>query len=116
MDDKMLLRVALVTAVVGLFVFLLIVEKVEVGERSIAKIDELPEGKEIKVVGVVQRVSQQETVAFIELAEEKIETITVVLFKDKNVSINEGDFIEVVGSLEEYRGKKEIIGNKVEIK
>ena len=32
-----------------------------------------------------------------------------------NVSVNSGDYIEVVGEIDEYNGNKEIIGNKVRV-
>ena len=52
---------------------------------------------------------------------EKISIITItqpldmkILLFD-NVSIEEGDYIEVIGEIDEYNGEKEVIGNRVRV-
>jgi DNA/RNA endonuclease YhcR with UshA esterase domain len=35
----------------------------------------------------------------------------IVLYE--NVSISEGDYIEVIGEIDEYKGEREVIGNRV---
>ena len=116
MDDKTLLRTALIGTIVGVVLLYFISSQLSVGEQVIAQLDELPEGKEVKVTGVVLRVNDAEKVMFLNIAEEKIEDVTVVLFKSGKVDVKEGDVVTVVGSLEEYEGKKEIIGNRVGVK
>ncbi|MBI4153295.1 hypothetical protein HY497_02115 [Candidatus Woesearchaeota archaeon] len=116
MHDKTLLRVALLVSIIGMVLLFFISSQLSAGEQTISQLDELPEGKEIKVTGVVLRVNDAENVVFLDIAEEKIEDVTVVLFKDGKVDVKEGDVVTVVGSLEEYEGKKEIIGNRVEVK
>ena len=39
-------------------------------------------------------------------------SVTVVLF-ESGVEVSEGDMVEVIGEIEEYEGKREVIGNKV---
>lgn len=116
MHDKTLLKIALLGSVIGVVLLFFISSQLSVGEQVISQLDELPEGKEVEVTGVVLRVSDTEKVMFLEIAEEKIEDVTVVLFKDGKVDVKEGDVVTIVGSLEEYQGKKEIIGNRVEVK
>ncbi len=116
MHDKTLLRIALLGSVIGVVVLFFVSSQLSVGEQVIAQLDEMPEGKEVKVTGVVLRASDADKVMFLEIAEEKIEKVTVVLFKDGKVDVKEGDVVTIVGSLEEYQGKKEIIGNRVEVK
>jgi len=55
-------------------------------------------------------------VAFLDVAQEEVKSVTVVLFKDSDIEISEGDIVEVEGSIEDYLGKREIIGNRVEVK
>ena len=82
----------------------------------ISKIDDLPEGETVFVKGVVQRVTNIEKVAFLEVAQEEVKTMTVVLFKNKDVILSPGDYVLIEGTTEDYEGKKEIIGNKVEVR
>jgi len=35
------------------------------------------------------------------------------LFKDSEIFLEEGDYVEVTGTVEDYNGKKEVIANKV---
>ena len=57
--------------------------------------------------------SQQDRVAFIELQGERVETIDVFLFADEDVYLQEGDYVEITGTVEEYQGKKEVIASKI---
>jgi len=116
MHDSTLLKFALIGAVVGVALLFLVAERLGVSEQVIYRLDELPEGKEVEVNGVVLRVADRGNVLFMDIAEEKIEKVTVVLFKSSNVSVQEGDVVRVIGSLEEYQGKTEIIGNRLELK
>jgi aspartyl/asparaginyl-tRNA synthetase len=116
MHDKTMLRLALLTSIVGVAMLFAYSEKFVVNEQTISRLDELPEGQEVDVTGVVLRVTDLDTVLFMEIAEEKVERVTVVLFKDRNVTVSEGDFVRVVGSLEEYEGKPEILANRLELK
>lgn len=116
MHDHTLLKIALLGSVGGIAVLFIFSEQMGVNEQVISRLDQLPEGEEVEVTGVVLGVRDLEKVMFLEIAEEKIEKVTVVLFKSRNVSVHEGDVVTVTGSLEEYQGKKEVIGNRVEVK
>ena len=113
MDDKTLLRIALLGSVVGVVVLLLLSGQIGVQKEVISRLDGVPEGKEVEVVGKVLRFTDKGNVAFLEIAEQKIEAVTVVLFKDRNITLREGDRVRVTGSVEEYEGKKELLGNRV---
>lgn len=113
MDDKILLRIALLGSVVGVVILLLLSEQIGVQKEVISRLDGVPEGKEVEVVGNVVRFTDKGKVAFLEIAEQKIEAVTVVLFKDRNITLLEGNRVRVTGSVEEYKGKKEILGNSV---
>ncbi len=114
MKDRTLLRIALITAIVGLFLAALFLEKEQVNLTS--RLDELPEDTEVTIIGKVVRVTNTEKVAFLEIQRQKIEPVTVVLFKEDNITIKPGDYVEIEGSTEIYEGKPEIIGNKVTLK
>ena len=37
----------------------------------------------------------------------------MVLFKESNLNLQQGDYVEITGTVEDYEGQKEIIGSKV---
>ncbi len=73
----------------------------------------LPPEEKVRVQGVITRLSQQEKVAFIELQGERIETMQVVLFADEDLYLQEGDYVEILGTRENYRGKPEVIASQI---
>lgn len=116
MHENTLLKIALMSSVLGVALLFVISSGTEVDAQAIARIDELPEGQEVEVTGVVVRAHDREKVLFLTLAEQKIEDVTIVLFKNGKVHVKEGDIVTVTGSLDEYEGKKQIVGNRVTLK
>lgn len=115
MDDRTLTRISLIGSILGVALLFLISGNISVTEKTIAQLDSVPEGQEIEVKGIVMRVSDKDKVAFLDVAQQRTDKVTVVLFKDRNITLHEGEFVTVVGSVDEYNGKKEIMGNKVEV-
>jgi len=111
-----LLKISLMGAIVGIVILFLVASEIELSETQISQIDSLPEEEEVLVRGLLTRVTNREKVAFLEVAQEEIKEITVVLFKDREIKLNEGDYVEIQGNVEDYQGEREIIGNRVEIK
>lgn len=115
MKEKKLLKIALISSLIGLFILFIFSDNISVSEKAISKIEDEDIGSSVKIIGTVSRVSNSDKVAFLELSQERIDTITVVLFKDQNISLVPGMRVEIVGSIEDYNGEKEIIGNRVMI-
>lgn len=112
--EKNLLRLSIIVSLVGLL--FLYLYATEISLEPITKIDTIPVDSTVTIQGRVSKVSNQDTIAFLEVDNEKIEQTTVILFKDHDVWIHEGDVVEITGTVEEYEGKQEIIGNKVIVK
>ena len=113
MHDKTLLKIAITFSIIGLIVLFFISDKIEVDEITIDRLDEMEIGNTVKIKGYVENVNNLEKVAFLKIAQEKTETVSIILFKEENISLEPGDYVEVVGEVEEYEGEKEIIGNLV---
>lgn len=113
MHDKTLLKIAITFSIIGLIALFFISDKIEVDEITIDKLDEMEIGKTVKIKGYVENVNNLEKVAFLRIAQEKTETVSIVLFKEENISLEKGDYVEVTGEVEDYEGKKEIIGNLI---
>ncbi len=79
----------------------------------ISSLDGVPKDTEVKLSGEVLSVSQTEKVAFVTIANYAIEATEVVVFKDRDILLSEGDYIEVVGTTEEYQGEMELIASSI---
>ena len=113
MEDKTLLKTALTCSIIGLMILFFISGRIEIDEVTIDKLDEVELGKTVKIKGYVKDVTNLEKVAFLKVAQEKTEIVSIVLFKEENISLEPGDYVEVIGEIEDYKGEKEIIGNLV---
>ena len=111
MEEKTLLSASLIMVLLGLTFLYFYAEEVQI--RAAQQLGNLPPEEEVRLQGVISRVSQQDRVAFIELQGERVETIDVFLFADEDVYLQEGDYVEITGTVEEYQGKKEVIASKI---
>ena len=117
MKEKNLFKLALVCSLVGLVVLFFVSEKIEVEEIDVGKITSTDIGKEVRVIGRVERISDTEKVMFLEVGQEKVETVSVVLFKeDRGIRLKEGDYIELLGEVDDYKGEINIIANAVKVR
>ncbi|MFC1754414.1 OB-fold nucleic acid binding domain-containing protein [Thermoproteota archaeon] len=113
MDEKFLLRTALVCSILGVIVLYVISGRMEIEETTINKITNGQSEGEVIVSGKVSRITDKENFMFIEL--EKDEMISVFVMKNDYIGLNKGDFVEVRGEVKEYEGKKEIVAEELRI-
>ncbi|OGM02216.1 hypothetical protein A3K72_00930 [Candidatus Woesearchaeota archaeon RBG_13_36_6] len=113
MKERSLLKIALASSLIGLLVLFFVSSKLEIEENSIKELDNLNLDQDIRVKGVVSSVKDTGSIMILDIAQPQ--TINVMLFKDGNISISKGDFVELNGELKEYNGKKEIIANQIEV-
>ena len=68
----------------------------------------------VKLIGTITKISQNDNVAFLEVNYQN--PVIVVMFTDnENLSLKVDDTIEVVGDVQEYKGKNEIIAQKIRV-
>ena len=113
MQEKSLLKLALICAIIGLVVLFIFSKNMEISETNIEKITLEQAGNYVKVLGRIKQVTDTEKVMILTITQPK--DIQVVLFKDNDISLEEGQYIEILGKIEEYRGKPEIIANRVRL-
>lgn len=114
MDENILLKASIVCTVVGLIVLYLIAGKMTADETAINKITSGMSDDAVVVKGTVNKVIEKENIMIIEL--QKNEKISVIMFKQNYpdfIDISKGDFVEVTGKVEDYKGEKEIIAENV---
>lgn len=114
MKEKTLLKIALICSLLGLLILYLISDTIEIKEKNIEKITLENKDEFVKLRGIVSNVVDTEKVVIMEITQPQ--EITVVLFKDKEtVNIQQGDEVEVIGKVDEYEGKLEIIADRLRV-
>ncbi len=112
--ESNLLRVSIAISLLGLIFLYLYASEIRLD--PVTEIDTLRIDSSVTVTGRVSKVTQQEHVAFLDIENEKIEKTKVFLFKDHDIWIHVGDYVEITGTIEEYEGEREVIGNSVVLK
>ena len=115
MKEKTLLKIALSCSVLGLVMLFFVSDSITISNIDISKIEDEEIGRIVKITGMVTRVTNLEKVMFIEVGQQKIEKVDVVLFKDHDFDLAVGEQIEIIGEIEEYKGEKEVIANRVKV-
>ncbi len=110
MEDKVLLRIALVAAIVGLLGLWFWQHNIKLEEVNIPKLGDYL-GKDVKIIGTVK--SAKDYGKLVELRVEHPATTSVILFKDKDFSIPYGAEVEIKGEVQQYNGKLEIVASEI---
>jgi len=110
MKEQDLLNFALVVSLVGLFLLSLFSAKVVDGE-SMNKIQGI-DNSYISLEGVVNKVTERENIAFIEISYNK--KAEVIVFEDLK-GLKSGDRIGLKGNIEYVDGKEQIMVEELEI-
>lgn len=113
MKEKTLLKIALIASLIGILILLFISSKLEVNEKTISNIDETDIGSSLKIDGVITNIRKTNTVTFIDIAQ--LEEMKVVVFNEE-IDLNRGDYVEITGKIEEYKGSTELIADKIILK
>ncbi len=114
MQEKQLIKTSLIVASVGLLILLFFADSFEL--VAINNIENIENEQEVKLQGVITRLTQLEKVVFIELEGEQIVKSDVILFPDEDLYLQEGNYVEITGTIEEYNNKKEVIANEIVLK
>jgi uncharacterized protein YdeI (BOF family) len=114
MQEKQLIKVSLIVAAVGLLILLFFADSFEL--VTVSNIDNIENEQEVKLQGVISRLTQLEKVVFIELEGQQVIKSDVILFPNEDLYLQEGDYVEIIGEIEEYNNKKEVIASEIILK
>ena len=109
MKEKQLLKIAMISSIIGLILLFFFTTKIK--EFTVSETKEVEEGRDVKIIGKIERINDIGKVMYISVGQEKIEKIDVVLFKEKDFFLYEGQTIEVIGT----KSDESIIGHQVRI-
>ena len=115
MKEKTLLKIALIVSLTGLLIIYLISDNISIKEKNIEKITIANIDEYVKVRGIVSRITDTERVTIMDITQPT--EITVVLFKGENKTtpIREGNEVEIIGKVDEYEDRLEIIAQRARI-
>ena len=111
MDEKKISKIALASVVLGIIALFVISYFLDYKETPINEIDASDLGKNVKVIGEVGKFNDYGKVKTFLLKDETGEIMIAVFTESLEV---EGK-VEVVGSVEDYKGNIEIIADKISI-
>lgn len=114
MKESDLFKIALVGSLIGIFVILLIVQNYEVPNYDVSEIDKTILGEMVSVKGNINGITETPGLYILNLADSTGE-ITVVVFKEDELDIVEGESLEVEGEVTEYKNEVEIIAKEIKI-
>jgi len=114
MDEKSLQKIAIITVVIGLLVLFFYAQEVKLD--IVPQIDNLPSSEDARIQGIITKLTKKDTVYFLTVEGQRPETMDVVLFPDQDIYLQEGSFVDIQGTVEEYNGKKELIAEEIVMK
>lgn len=109
MQESTLFKISMTFAILGIAALFFLSYTTEFPEGKL-----LEEDENYVIEGTIKRINQRDKVTYINL--EKQDELTVILFKDYPVDLNEGDYIEVVGKASKTdEGEAQLIGKEVRV-
>tara|TARA_Y100000310_G_scaffold298572_1_gene332614 strand:+ start:4636 stop:4995 length:360 start_codon:yes stop_codon:yes gene_type:complete len=115
MKESLLLKIALITTLLGIFVLYVVSDNIKIKELSLDEINDEAIGNMVKVLGKVERVTELDKVTFIDVSQPS--TAKVVVFrekeKDDTLGLEQDDYVEIIGKIEDYEGEMEIIAERI---
>ena len=112
MKETTLLKIALICSLLGLVLLYFISAKIDIKYYKPSKLSENV-GDDVKLTGTITKISQNENVAFIEI--DYSSPVTIVAFGSDELKLKNNDVVEVIGKVQEYKGKNEIIAQKIRV-
>jgi hypothetical protein len=111
MNEKLLLLIAFIGAICGIFALFTLSMSLDYSEKTIEKMNSEKIEDMIKVQGEVASASGNGNVTFISIKKDCY--LDVIAFGDANLNI--GEKIEVIGKSSDYDDKKEIIAERIRV-
>ncbi len=117
MRENTLLKIALICSLVGLVALYFISTRIRIEDYNPNFNMNIDIGKDVELKGIITKITEKDNVAFVEL--NQLFPITVVVFRDdqdkENLKLKTNQSIEVIGKIQSYKGKNEVIAQKLRL-
>jgi aspartyl/asparaginyl-tRNA synthetase len=107
MKDSNLLKIAISFSLIGILAILLVSEFTPLPNTKISELQLKALNQKVKVYGQITSITETDKIFLLNLKDQTGE-ITILGFKDKNITLQKNQFIEVQGTLTEYKDRLEI--------
>ena len=114
MHERSIFKVSLIIILVGLSFLFIYTENLDL--EAVRSISDSVSEDQVKLKGVIEKLRKHEKALFLNIEGERVENIDVVVFVDEDILVEQGDYVEISGEIEEYKGKKEVIANEIKVK
>ena len=115
MNEKKLLKICLITSILGIFLLLTIAEFSQPKLYQIKDVTEKQLDTQIKIQGTITKTKDLPGLLIFDLKDNTSKMI-VVAFKDFQINLTKGQNISVTGKIAEYNNVLEIIADEITIK
>ena len=112
MKEKDLLKISLIFSLIGILILFFLTYTIKVNLYEINSLSKDNLDDIVRVKGIVESYSETPGLYLVNL-KDNTGKITVVVFKDEKLELQEGLEIEVIGQVVEYQNKLEIIAKEI---
>ncbi|MBS3127711.1 hypothetical protein J4410_01050 [Candidatus Woesearchaeota archaeon] len=106
MEERTLFGIALICLLLGLPALWILSVTLDLEEKDVIFLEE---EQTAKVQGKITKITQKEDLTILEV--EHRTKVPVIIFDE--IQLEEGTFIEAIGKVETYKGKKEVLANEI---
>lgn len=111
MQEQTLLKIALISTIVGLMFLFIYSQTIDL--KMVENIDQAKVNEPVKIEGTIEQITTTDKAVFLKLSGYQWNTFDVILFPEEQLSLNQGDKVEIYGKIASYNGQKEIIADEV---
>lgn len=112
MEKKTIFNISLTASLLGILLLLLVSENLNARQITIDSITRNYIDEDVIVIGSISSIKKQGSLTLLKVKDETGK-IDVVAFKSRDLSLKNGDEIEVYGEVAVYNGKLEIIAKYI---
>jgi len=114
MREPTLLKLALTCSIIGVIGLFFLSETISIDETAISKLDGIGQEERVQLTGIVARVATTGNTTFLTI--ERKEQANIILFSNGAAiydKLRAGENVSVIGKVAKYKGKPEIVADKV---
>src|SRR3989344_7817544 len=101
MNDNSLLKLSLICSLIGIFILIIISERIDISQSNIANITKNDVDKSVKIKGYITRLTETPGLYIMNIKDSTAE-ITTIVFKEDKINITRGSLVEVEWKVKEY--------------
>lgn len=111
MNEKILLRIALGISILGLIILFLLLNIIEPDEVSFTELGQKQINEHVQIKGIITNIRDYNKTIFLDIVE--LQPITVVVFYDGKMKLENNSKVSIDGQIQLYNGKRELVANEV---